>query len=204
MRLYFFTERPGMALSTQIAKARDQGYADGSPAWTDSVKTFPAQRERMLKALRPGHGDEIWVAHLAVLFANRNDLRHFVNALTEAGASIIEGETGWAYRPPYEEGLGFANLQDYWAKRRKLTDDPRGVGKATRNGSKKEKMPVADARVIWFDPSIPDNQAAVDKMNADPRYKGLWTYSCAAHKFKASGRPPGTRRRASLQTETNE
>ena len=203
MRLYFFTERPGMALSTQIAKARDQGYADGMPAWTDTAKTFPAQRERMLKALRLGHGDEIWVAHLAVLFANRNDLRHFVNVLTEAGASIIEGETGWAYRPPYEEGLGFANLQDYWAKRRRLTDDPRSAGVAARNGAKDKRMPEALARPIWFDPAIPSNAAAIEKMNADPRYRKPWTYSCAAHKFKASGRPPGNRPK-SLQTETPE
>lgn len=201
-RLYYLNPVPGLALSTQIEMARKAGMTAASAVWTDSAKTFPRERGRLLKALRKGQADEVWVAHLAMLFANRLDLRHFANELTAAGASILEDMTGWTYEPPYERELGIANLQDYWAKRRRLTDDPRSAGVAARSGGKNQRMPEAMARPIWFDPTIPSNAKAIEKMNADPRYRKPWKYSTAAHKFGKSGRPPGVRPKPAKPEQT--
>jgi len=203
MMTFYFTELPGLAVSTQQEMARTFGYIDAAPSWTDTKKSFPTERGKLLGALRRNDGDIVWVASLPVLAANRHDLRHVINVLTELGADIIEGATGWRFKAPYEEGLGFANFGDYWAKRRKLLDDPRGAGRTVRNGAKGMRMPDSEARTIWLDPTIISNELAIEKMNADPRYKIKWTYSTACNRLKKSGRPPGARPK-SLPTETSE
>ncbi len=188
MRAFYFTDLPGLPVTTQMEMA-DRGNA---PSWTDTAKSFPEERDKMLKALRPG-SDEVWVASLPVIAANRTDLRHVVSVLEGLGASIVEGATGWRLAPPYEQGLSFANCYEWWGKRRKLLDDPRGTGRATRNGSKPRRMPDVEARPIWFDATIRDNEMAVEKMNADPRYRVPWTVKTALRIFKGSGRPSGAR-----------
>lgn len=202
--LFYLRPIPGMALSTQIALAEQQGYDEKTSAmWTDTPKSFPRQRDRLVKAIRDGHADVIWLATLPVIADNSGDLRHVFNELTERGADILEGQTGWRLRASFEEGLSVANCKDYWAKRRKLTDDPRGNGRSSRNGAKKAKMPEALARTIWFDPTISTAAEALEKMNSDPRYRGEWKQRTAYKAFGAHGRPPGARPK-SLQPETDE
>ena len=202
-RLYYFTDLPGLAVSTQLEMAAKHGHTAADPSWTDSAKSFPVQRERMFTALRAGRQDEIWVASLPILAANRSDMRHVVDVLWKAEAALFEGATGWTSWAPHESGLMFANCWDWWGKRRKLLDEPRGNGKATRNGAKNRRMPDAEANTIWFDKSIISNAAAIKKMNADPRYRKPWTYSTACHRLGKSSRPPGARPKP-RQPETNE
>lgn len=193
MILFYFTDLAGLAGTTQFKMATEAGMNFTSPTWIDTAKTFPVERDKMLKALRPRGSDTIWIASLPVIAANRVDLRHVINVLTAVGASILEGATGWKYEPPYEQSLGVANCFEYWGKRRKLLDDPRGNGKAARNGAKPKKMPEADARMIWFDPTISTEKLALEKMNSDPNYRGEWKSRTAYAKFGKHGRPPGAR-----------
>ncbi len=202
MRAFYFAELAGLPVSKQLEMASDAGMDSTSPTWTDTRMSFPEQRDRMLKFLRPG-GDEVWVSSLPAIAANRHDLRHVINVLTKVGANIVEGATGWTLRAPFEEGLSFANCSDYWAKRRKLLDDPRGNGRATRKAARGIRMPVAEARTIWLDPTLIDGKTALAKINADDRYKLKWSYSSACHTLGPTKRPPGARPKPA-QPETDE
>jgi hypothetical protein len=203
MRLYYFTPLPGLALSTQYEMAEAKaGWIGSNPTWADSAKSFPTERGKMLKALRAGAGDEVWVAALPVLAANKSDMRHVVSALVALGASVIDGHSGWTSPAPHE-GMMWANCWDVYAKSRKLLDPPVVDGLAAQNGSKPRRMPDAEARPIWFDPTLPSNAEAIDKMNADPRYRLPWTVPTAYRLFGRAGRPPGTRPKPP-QPKTNE
>ena len=203
MRLYFFREVPTLAVSTQIEMAKAAGYIDDkSPSWTDSPKRFPEQRDRMLKALRAGGADEVWIASLPVLADGRSDMRHVVAELERLGAAIVEGSTGWTLRPPYEQGLAFAHAWDVYSQRRKVMDHPREGGRGVRSGAKDRRMPNAEAHPIWFDPVLPTNEEAIAKMNADPRYKREWTWRTAYQHFGKSGRPPGARPKPAKPEQT--
>lgn len=206
MIVFYFTDLPGLAVSTQVEMARAAGYTDTSASWTDTAKSFPVEREKLFRSLRAADKDQVWVAALPVIAKNRKDLRHAVLTLETANASILEGFSGWELKPPYDQGLAVANCYEVWGKRRKLLDDPRGDGKAARNGAKPEKMPEALARPIWFDPTIPTEREALEKMNSDPRWRGEWKGRTAHANFGAHGRPPGARpgSRKSPQPETNE
>lgn len=193
MRLYFFRDMPTLAASTQIEMAkRDGGYTDQSPFWTDTPKRFPEQRDRMLNAARSG-ADEIWIASLPVLADGRADMRHVVAELERLAAAIVEGSTGWTLRPPYEQGLAFAHAWDVYSQRRKVLDHPRDGSRSARAGGKNRRMPDAEARMIWLDPTISTDAMALEKMNSDPRYRREWAHRTAWKHFGKSGRPPGRR-----------
>ncbi len=199
MRLFFFRELPTLSVSTQIEMAKASGYVeDKSPSWTDSPKRFPEQRDRMLKALRPG-ADEVWIASLPVLADGRADMRHVVAELERLAAAIVEGATGWTLEPPYEQGLAFAHAWDVYSQRRKVTDHPREGGRPARSGAKDRRMPDAEARMIWLDPTISTDAVALERMNSDPRYRREWAHRTAWGKFGRSGRPPGRRPKPLVQ-----
>lgn len=203
MRLYFFRPLAGLAVSTQMEMALAQGFdAAKSSAWTDTAKTFPRERNRMLKALRARQSDEIWVASLVVLGDGRVDMRYVVGELERLEAAIIEGHGEWTLRPPYEQGYAFAHAWDVYGGRRKILDDPRGDGRSTRQGSKQRRMPDAEARMIWLDPTVSTDAMALAKMNADPRYRREWTHKTAWNHFKKSGRPPGARPKPAKPEQT--
>lgn len=174
-------------------RARRAGWVDAEPTWTDTAKSFPAQRSRMLKALRSGADDEVWVAALPVLAANRRDMRAVVNRLADVGAAIIEGMSDFRSWPPHEAALMFANCWDVWSRQRKLLDDPKGGAELARKGGKPRRMPAAEARPIWFDPTLKSNAEALAKMNGDPCWRQPWTVVSAYRHFGKAGRPAGRR-----------
>lgn len=195
MRLFYFNPLPGLPVAKQIEMAREYGFTDRSSAWTDTAKSFPKERARLLRALRPGQRDDVWVAVLPCLGAGRADLRHVANELEKCEAGIIEGHSGWKEAAPHG-GRMWANAWEVYSQSRKLLDDPRGSGKAARQGARNRRMPNVEARAIWLDPALPTNEEAIAKMNADPRYRREWTWRTAYKHFGKSGRPPGTRRRS--------
>lgn len=194
MRLYYFTDIDGLTVERQKKMAEAHGYENEprAMAWTDTAKSFPANRARMLKALRSGYGDEVWVAILPVLAANRRDLRYVVNELETVGASVLEGHSGWISSPRHE-GRMYANCLDFWDKRRVALDDPREKAVKVKNGSRPMRMPECEARTIWLDPTILTDAMAIERINSDPRYRKEWTSKTAWRIFGRAGRTPGRR-----------
>jgi len=198
VRLYYFTDIPGWPIAAQQELAKRSGYAgDASPAWADTKSSYPEQRTRMLRTMRPNQGDEIWVAVLPVLAKNRHELRAVLADLAKAGASILEGSTGWKSLAPHEPQLMAINALDYFAKGSRGFADPaasgRKGGKASGEKARNARMPDSLARAFWLDPTIVSDADAVTRMNSDPRFHREWTKITAYRKFGKSGRPPGRR-----------
>lgn len=124
-------------------------------------------------------------------------------AIKAQGAVVLEARTGRRSDDPDALGDMIQEALRFYSQRGLTTEEARRLGRMGAASSpatkaKKGRMPIAEALPIWRDNAIPSIEAALEKINADKRYKTPYTQATAYRYLRArevrAGRPAGVQR----------
>jgi hypothetical protein len=149
---------------------------------------FPI-RNAMVNARRKGCGDVVIVSEMHRLAPDAEALRAVLRQLKAKDVTILEAVTG-RYSTKSESEMVFDAFA--WYRSKGLTAEAAAqLGRFGAAASPVTKplagrMPVREALAIWRDPKL-TTEAALNTINADPRYDDEYSLSAAYRYLKPRG-----------------
>ena len=153
------------------------------------------ERDRWIADLRVGTIAVVSDFHrIATSAAGLKDARAAIKA---QGAIILEARTGRQSDDPDALGDMIQEALRFYSQRGLTTEESKRLGRMGAASSpatkaKKGRMPTVEALPIWRDEAF-SAEVALEKINADKRYKTPWTQATAYRYLKARGVRAGRR-----------
>lgn len=134
-------------------------YCDAAPKRRDKGKPDLPERERAIRSLRKGGGDELVVAEEGVLGLDADDLNRVLQVVTERGAvvTVVAAAKSYRWSPELPEALAFIREAVHQHGKWRAAN-------ARRHGKPRQKVlrgaSKDAAKVDWFNPILSAEEVA--------------------------------------------